>query len=209
MNGVHDLGGMHGMGPVLPERDEPVFHHAWEARVFALTLATGFLGRWNLDLTRFTREQMPPAQYLDASYYERWLWGLERLLQEKGLLAGPAPQGARVLRGPDVARLMHSTRTARMDPEQQPRFAPGDAVRARNLHPTGHIRLPRYARGKRGVIHADHGTWVFPDSNAAEQGPEPQRCYSVAFRARELWGADAGEADLVHIDLFEPYLEPA
>ncbi len=86
MNGVHDMGGMHGMGPIAPEANEPVFHHEWERRAFAITMAAGFLGEWNIDMARYARERMPPAEYLATSYYEHWLWGLERLLVEKGLL---------------------------------------------------------------------------------------------------------------------------
>ena len=86
MNGIHDMGGMHGMGPILREEDEPVFHHEWERRTFAITMAAGFLGEWNIDMARYAREQMPPAEYLATSYYEHWLWGLERLLVERGLL---------------------------------------------------------------------------------------------------------------------------
>ena len=210
-SGPHDLGGTPGAGPIRPERDEPVFHHEWERRVFALTLATGFLGKWSLDLSRFMREQMPPAQYATATYYERWLWALERLLAAKGLRTGPnaAAQGLRILRGADVPRALKGGRGARMEPDLPPRFARGDAVIARGHDSPGHTRLPRYARGKRGVIHEDHGSWIFPDSSAAERGPEAQRCYSVAFSARELWGADAREADRVYLDLFEPYLDPA
>ncbi len=86
MNGAHDLGGMHGFGPINPEPNEPVFHHEWEKRAFAITLACGFLGKWNLDMSRFARETMEPAEYLATSYYEHWLHGLETLLVETGLL---------------------------------------------------------------------------------------------------------------------------
>src|SRR5262249_21750024 len=86
MNGVHDMGGMQNTGPVVPEANEPVFHAAWEARVLALSLATGFLGKWNIDMGRYELEQMSPAQYLASSYYERWLWRLERFVVEKGLV---------------------------------------------------------------------------------------------------------------------------
>ncbi len=86
MNGIHDMGGMHGMGPIVREENEPVFHLEWERRVFAITMASGFLGDWNIDMSRYAREQMPPAEYLATGYYEHWLWGLERLLVEKGLL---------------------------------------------------------------------------------------------------------------------------
>lgn len=86
MNGAHDLGGMHGFGPIDPEPDEPVFHAQWERRAFALTLAMGAYGAWNIDMSRHARERMEPGAYLTTSYYEHWLHGLERLLIEKGLL---------------------------------------------------------------------------------------------------------------------------
>jgi nitrile hydratase beta subunit len=230
MNGVHDMGGMHGMGPVDPEKNEPVFHHEWERRAFALSLATGFLGKWNLDMSRFAREQMPPAEYLATSYYEHWLWGLEKLLEDKGLVtraeiearlratdppaaarpaARPTPEGLRVLNASNVERVLRHGRNARVDADVPPRFAPGDYVITRNINPTGHTRLPRYARGKRGVIAEDHGVWVFPDAHAAEQGPKPQHCYSVRFTTRELWGPAAGARDQIYIDLFDDYLERA
>ncbi|MGH7313262.1 MAG: nitrile hydratase subunit beta, partial [Candidatus Rokuibacteriota bacterium] len=186
MNGVHDMGGMHGLGPVAAEKDEPVFHHEWERRAFALTVATGFLGTWNLDMGRFAREQMPPAEYLATSYYEHWLWGLEKLLEDKGLVtraeidarlrgadrpAGASPaarlaaEGVRVLKAPDVEHTLRRGRTARVDAGVPARFKPGDQVVTRNINPPGHTRLPRYARAKRGVIAEDHGVWVFPDAH--------------------------------------------
>jgi nitrile hydratase len=228
MNGVHDMGGMHGLGPVVPEKDEPVFHHEWERRAFALTVATGFLGKWNLDMGRFAREQMPPAEYLATSYYEHWLWGLEKLLADKGLVtraeidarvtgrssapgpaARPAPEGLRVLHASNVERVLRHGRNARVDAQVPPRFRQGEHVVTRNINPPGHTRLPRYARAKRGVIAEDHGVWVFPDAHAAEEGPRPQHCYSVCFMAREIWGPQAAERDRIYIDLFDDYLDPA
>jgi nitrile hydratase len=235
MNGVHDLGGMHGLGPVAAERDEPVFHTEWERRVFALTLAMGFWrpGRWNLDMSRQAREQMPPAEYLATSYYEHWLFGLERLLVEHGFLtaedlaagrraelapgtaptararppaAGPVP-GA--LRAVDVPRALQNRRAARRDEPVAPRFAPGARVVARNIHPKGHTRIPRYVRGRRGVVHRDHGVFVFPDTHAAGLGEKPQHVYAVRFAARELWGPDASPRDSVVVDLWDDYLDPA
>jgi nitrile hydratase subunit beta len=219
MNGVHDMGGMQNTGPVVPEANEPVFHAAWEARVHALSLATGFLGKWNIDMGRYGLEQMSPAQYLASSYYERWLWRLERFVVEKGLLTpeearthraqAPAPPGLNVLRAPDVPRALRNRRFARMDDPVPAKFKAGDAVVARNINPTGHTRLPRYARGRHGVIDRDHGVFIFPDAHAAGLGKQPERCYSVRFTARELWGAEASARDSVYIDLFEPYLDPA
>ncbi len=224
MNGVHDMGGMHGMGPIVAEADEPVFHAEWERRAFAITVATGFFGTWNIDMGRCAREQMPPAEYLATSYYEHWLWGLEKLLVDKRILtreeiadrlAGQPvalvapPAGLRVLAAPDVPRALRNRRAARMDATVPPRFRLGARVVAKTVNPVGHTRLPRYARGRHGVVDRDHGVFVFPDAAAAERGRQPQHCYSVRFAARELWGPEASDRDAVYIDLFEPYLDPA
>jgi len=225
MNGIHDLGGMHGFGPVEPEADEPVFHDEWERRVFALTLAAGYLGRWNLDMSRHAREHMPPAEYLATSYYEHWLWGLERLLDATGLstraelqarIEDPgsphrkvAVEQVRALEAQAVEPALRSMRGARVDEEIEPGFHAGDCVRARNLNPAGHTRLPRYCRGKRGTVAADQGVWVFPDTHAAGLGKKPQHVYSVRFAAAELWGDGASPRDFVYVDLWEDYLEPA
>jgi nitrile hydratase len=226
VNGAHDLGGMHGFGPVVLEPDEPVFHAEWERRAFALTLAMGGWGRWNLDMSRHARERMPPAEYLATSYYEHWLWGLERLLERHGFLVraeidrraregAERPRSAAVdpragaLRPADVPRLLRNRRAARLDDPVPPKFKAGDAVTARNLNPTGHTRLPRYVRGRRGVVDRDHGVFIFPDTHAAGAGRKPQHVYSVAFPARELWGPDARANDAVYVDLWDDYLDPA
>ena len=217
MNVAHDLGGMHGMGPVAPEPDEPTFHDEWERRVFGMTLAAGFLRKWNIDMSRFAREQMPGAEYLNTTYYEHWLFGLERLLVEKELLSseelrtGRAGQGTSnpggVLRAGDVGRVLLKGDSARRTEGAPSRLQAGDAVVTRNIHPAGHTRLPRYARGKRGVIHRCHGVFVFPDTNAMGLGEKPQHCYSVRITLRELWGADASAVDSVYLDLWDDHLE--
>jgi len=218
MNSVHDMGGMHGFGPVEIEQNEPVFHARWEERTFALTLASAALGKWNLDMTRCAREQMPPAEYLRSTYYERWLWGLRKLLVERGLVseaelrtgrAESKGDAARPLRAEDLPRLLQNRRGARMDDAVAPKFKAGDSVRARNLNPIGHTRLPRYARGRQGVIERDHGVFVFADANAMGMGKNPQHVYSVRFSARELWGHDASARDSVFIDLWDDHLDPA
>ncbi len=218
MNGVHDMGGMHGMGPIVHEEHEPVFHHEWERRAFAITMAAGFLGEWNIDMSRYVRERMPAAEYLAASYYERWLWGLERLLLECGFLtrqeieSGRAQgrrAGLRVLQAADVGTVLLKGGPARLPDEVPPRFRTGARVVARNINPTGHTRLPRYARGKRGVIERDHGVFIFADASAMGQGPRPQHLYSVRFSGRELWGAQAPERDAVYLDLWDDHLDPA
>jgi hypothetical protein len=200
VNGAHDMGGAHGFGPVVPEADEPWFHAEWERRVFALVIALGAGGRWNIDASRFARENRPPAEYLGKTYYELWLAGLERLLAERGYPSEP-------LRAEDVDAMLARGGPASRASDRPARFAAGDRVRTRNIHPHTHTRLPRYARDKVGTVELVHGTHVFPDSNAQFHGEDPQWLYTVRFTARELWGRD--DDDSVSIDAFEPYLEPA
>jgi nitrile hydratase len=218
MNGVHDLGGMHGFGPVEVERDEPVFHAEWEGKAFALTLASGFLGRWNIDMSRSAREQMPAAGYLTTTYYEHWLFGLRKLLVDQGLvtareLATGRPesraQEGRVLKAADVSAALRNRLAARLDEDVPPKFRPGDRVVARNLNPVGHTRLPRYARGRTGAIDRDHGVFIFADANASGLGKKPQHVYSVRFGARELWGPTASVRDSVYLDLWDDHLDAA
>jgi nitrile hydratase len=224
MNGAHDLGGMHGFGPVEIERDEPVFHHRWERRTFAITLAAGFLGKWNIDMSRYAREQMPPAEYLTTTYYEHWLFGLEKLLDDTRLVSrvelqaaregravatAALPAGMSVLAGGDVEAELRKSRASKADEDIPPRFNVGDRVHTVNVNPIGHTRLPRYARDKRGLVTLDHGVWVFPDTNGSGRGRKPQHCYSVRFEARELRGADAGSCDAIYIDLWDDHLVPA
>ena len=226
MNGVHDLGGMHGFGPVVFEPGEPVFHAEWERRTFALNLAMGGWRRWNIDMSRHAREQMPPAEYLATGYYEHWLWRLERLLEQHGFIdstaidrrirgedaaagAAAVELGDGALRREDVSRLLRKRRAARLDDPVPPKFKAGDAVLARNMNPTGHTRIPRYVRGRRGVIDRDHGVFIFPDTHAAGLGRKPQHVYSVRFAAGELWGPDGHARDVVYVDLWDDYLDPA
>ncbi len=221
MDGVHDLGGMHGFGPVVREPDEPPFHARWEASVVAMMRATrGEV--YTIDEFRHAIERMDPAHYLGSSYYEHWLDGIARLMTEKGVV-DPAELDARTatLRGgpPEnpSPRASTSTRpddgplseTSFREPTARPRFAVGAAVVTRNMHPTGHTRLPRYARGKRGVVTALRGFHVLPDANAHGQGEQPQHVYSVRFDARDLWGEDAEPNQHVYLDLWESYLATA
>lgn len=224
MNGAHDVGGMHGFGAIGAETDEPVFHHAWERRAFALTLAMGAWRRWNIDMSRSAREQMAPGEYLATSYYEHWMFGLERLLVEHGFFgpdelaqavrsAPPTPAAPALkdgaLRAAAIPRVVGNARGARVDTPVPAAFRVGDAVRAKNLHPTGHTRLPRYVRGRRGEIAIDHGVFIFADSHASDGSKSPQHVYSVRFTARELWGPDAPAHDTVHVDLWDAHLEAA
>jgi nitrile hydratase beta subunit len=219
MNGVHDMGGMQDMGPVREEKNEQVFHHPWEGRVFAMYIATGAWRKWNIDAARYMRELIPPAEYLRMSYYEKWYAGLVKLLEGRGLVAygeiesGKPASGSSKATPPltagQVPTARHRGASTSRDVPMSARFQAGQPVRARVINPTGHTRLPRYARGKLGAIHLDHGVFVFPDTNALFQGEKPQHVYSVRFAARELWGDAAKPQDAVYIDLWEDYLEPA
>ncbi|SLN73009.1 nitrile hydratase subunit beta [Oceanibacterium hippocampi] len=218
MNGLHDMGGMDGFGPVVPERDEPIFHAEWERRAFALVLAMAPHGKWTLDGARFAREKLSPADQLNKTYYERWLEACVDLMLETGLLSrheietgkpDPAlPRATPALTGEAVLPALMRGSSARVDADIAPRFAVGQRVRARNTHPTGHTRLPRYARGREGVVSIDHGVFILPDTNAVMAGQSPQHVYAVRFSANELWGGRGNARDCVLVDLWDEYLEP-
>ena len=220
IDGIHDMGGMHGFGAVVVPGGGDVFHEGWERRAFALNLLTGY-ERLRRNNGRATREEMEPARYLDAGYYERWLWGLETLLAENGVLTsrelaegraqGPAPDELRqrVLKPEAVERRVRTGGCYRADVDIAPRFGAGDAVRARNIHPSGHTRLPRYAREHRGVVEGGRGVFIFPDTNAAGLGHQPQHLYTVRFEGRELWGPNAEPNTAVYLDLWDAHLEAA
>jgi nitrile hydratase len=213
------MGGMHGMGPIQCEKNEPVFHTGWESRVFALALAMGAWGKWNIDASRHSREVIPPAEYLSMSYYEKWYAGLVGLLIKSGLVARAevesgvlAPRSAKAtppLTADKIPAMLATRINASRDLPVAPRFRTGQRVRARNMHPVEHTRLPRYARGKVGTVERDHGVFVFPDTNAHFLGEKPQHVYSVRFAARELWGEQAAPLDSVYLAMWDDYLEPA
>ncbi len=219
MNGVHDMGGLEGLGQIAAEANEPVFHAPWEARAFALNLAAGAWGRWTIDGGRHQRELIPAADYLRMSYYERWLAGLEALLVKTAMVSSeelaagrPAADAAKAIPALSLAQAQAGRIRARRPAEEVPaprRFTPGDAVRARNIHPSGYTRLPRYARGKTGVVADDRGVHLLADANAEGPTALRERLYSVRFAARELWGEAAGAADTVFIDLWDSHLDPA
>lgn len=220
VNGVHDLGGMQGFGPIVREEHEPVFHEPWEGRVLGIMRAGVRQGLWTLDEFRWALERMAPASYLRATYYEKWLDAVERLCTERGVVTSAELEARRrdVALHPDrpmprddpevTARILGAPqRPSALPPSAPPRFAAGDAVIVRNIHPRGHTRVPRYVRGKRGTIHRVHGVYALPDAVAMGLGPRPEWVYSVRFAARELWGPDAVDRDALHIDLWESYLD--
>ena len=219
MDGIHDMGGMDGFGKVEPEANEPVFHQSWEGRVLAMNRVMGGAGVWNIDMGRYGIEVLPPALYLASSYYQKWFLRLERMLVQHGLVdadeiaAGHALRpGKSLKRGTfavaDVEPALRRGAFGRPAPAAA-RFKPGDRVRAKNIHPASHTRLPRYVRGHAGVVERLHGTHVFPDAVVLGQGEDPQWLYTVCFEARELWGEDADPTVKISIDAFEPYLEQA
>jgi nitrile hydratase len=213
VNGIHDMGGMHGFGPVAVEPDEPVFHAPWERRVLGMVFQVVGFGWTSIDAFRHGVERMDPVAYLSAGYYGRWLAGLETVLVDAGLLASGEVE-ARIEGKPPpppaspAAGLPHRVGGFVRAVAATPAFVAGQVVRARNTHPTGHTRLPRYVRGRRGVVERVHPAFVFPDTNAHGGGEAPQYLYTVRFAAAELWGLDAEPGGTVSVDLFEPYLEP-
>jgi nitrile hydratase beta subunit len=219
MNGAQDLGGMHSFGPVQPELSEPVFHAEWERRAFALTLAMAMPGEWNIDMSRYARENRPPAEYLAMSYYQVWFAALETMLKERALvtddeivvghsLRAPKPV-ARTLSPSDVAQVLYRGAPTERETKSAAKFKAGDKVRAKTINPVTHTRLPRYVRGHVGTIERVIGYHVFPDSNALGAGENPQWLYTVRFDGCELWGGDTDPSVAVSVDAWEPYLEPA
>src|SRR5512143_1217987 len=221
MDGIHDLGGKQGFGSVIREADEPVFHERWEARVCGMALTGGGGSARNTDHFRHSIERIDPAAYLTHGYYGRWLGGLETRIVEAGILdtaqitrramelgatagdliaARPSPE-------PDRIDYRAQEQGNRRIVAAAPRFEVGDRVRTRVHGVPGHTRLPAYARGRAGTVVTWHEGWVFPDSNAHGRGENPQHLYTVAFEGVELWGTEAERGVVVHLDLFEPYLE--
>ena len=217
MDGAHDMGGVPWSGPVRPEPNEPVFHEEWERRAFAITMAMAMPGGWNIDMSRFARENRSPQDYLSKSYYQIWFAGLERLLLERGLVASdeisagkplhPAKPVAKILTPDGVAAVLHRGGPTERSARSPALFAVGDRVRAKTIHPATHTRLPQYVRGHAGIIDRVLGCHVFPDSNASGDGENPQWLYTVSFDGLELWGEASDPSLRVSVDAWEPYLE--
>lgn len=213
-----DLGGTTVIGTIDNEPESVVFHHAWEARVLALTLAAGAPGGWNLDMSRAARETLP--DYAERTYYEIWFAALGRLLVEHGVVTsdemasgradGPGDPSRRVLGADRVAEALARGGPTEREPAAAPRFSIGDRVRTRPGRVDHHTRLPGYASGCIGTIERIHGAHVYPDTHAHGGGEQPSWLYTIVFDAVDLWptgrpGARAG--DRVSVDAWEPYLE--
>jgi len=208
MDGIHDMGGMHGFGPIPIDDHEAVFPEIWQGRVFACNLALSIQTGGNVDRFRFLIESMPPAEYLSASYYERWLASMMASIDADGLMDGDAEDV--VTLSPEIVQAMVNAPTgAARDMSGEAIYKQGDRVRARVVHPPGHTRMPRYVRGHAGVVVSDNGNHHLPDMRAATGDIVMQRLYTVSFSARELWGEQANPNDAVCLDLWESYLEPA
>jgi nitrile hydratase subunit beta len=222
MNGVHDMGGQQGFGPVKREPHEPLFHADWEKRALGLTLAMGATGQWNIDLSRSARESLPPAIYLGSSYYEIWIHALEVLMLERGLvqteelqdgqLHAPPQPVARVLKAQDVDGVLARGAPVSRTPTTPARFQAGNRVMVKNRHPSGHTRAPRYVRGHVGTIALVHGVHILADRHAAQHvAPfdiHPEWLYTVVFDGQTLWGSDTTAGVQVSVDAWESYLEP-
>ena len=226
MNGVHDMGGMHGFGPIEHEVDEPVFHATWEGKIFGIRRA--LLERYPIydpEGFRFALESLPPDTYLMSTYFERWLLVTEKALIDKGLLTAEELDAktqffrehpeARVPRQEDPEQLERILGTIfprqplSRDPDVVPGFKIGDTVKACNINPSGHTRLPRYIRGKRGVINRYYAVYNFQDTPPDGSETQPQAVYNVRFDSGEVWGDAADTNQSIFIDMWESYLEHA
>ncbi len=217
MNGPHDLGGVDGFGPVLAEANEPVFHAEWERRVMAMTVAMGFTGTWNIDMMRHARERIGNARYWSSSYFEIWLAALGNMLVEhklatreelaSGIATGEPKALSRVLKAADTRSILSAGSPYEREPAAEPGFKLHDKVQVVNRNLKGHTRVPRYIKGKHGLICAIRGFHVYAVANAAGRGECPQWLYSVRFTANELWGDELTGRDCVLVDCWEPSLE--
>ena len=211
-----DLGGTTGHGPIVRDPDGAVFHHAWEARALALTLAAGAPGGWNIDMSRSARETLP--DYRELTYFQIWIAALERQLVDAGLVSAEEIDAGRAMQPVDGERRVLTAdrvepalaRGGPVDraPTGPARFSVGDRVLTRPGRVAHHTRLPAYAAGKLGTVERIHGAHVFPDTNAHGNGEQPQWLYTVVFDAADLW-EDADPGGRVSVDAWEPYLEPA
>lgn len=223
MTRAHDMGGRFGDGPVIPEPEEERFHAEWHKRALAVTLASNYLGQWNLDISRHARERLAPTDYARFSYYEKWMAALADLLVEtqvttRAELSGeppaPSPLAPRAMKPKDVPAIFAAGSPVDRSSDVERRYDIGAAVQTVKIAGNrfvdgGHTRLPNYAAGARGRILRYHGTHILPDANGHRLGERPEPLYAVIFPACELWAHPEHPNDEVVLDLWQSYLEPA
>lgn len=219
MNTIHDIGGLDGL--TLPERDQGrILKDEWERQVMGLALTA-----WSRSIlgynggSRAQIERIPPALYLEMPYYAKLLWSEELAALRSGVvtreeledpdLATPSADTAnfRPTTPAEVVAYLASDDSYEIPAESPPRFAVGNAVIARNEHPVGHTRMPRYVRGHRSVVHKHHGVHAFQDDVDEDVGQ--QHIYTVMFRGPELWGSRAHPNDRIYAELWDYHLRPA
>lgn len=223
MNGIHDMGGMHGFGAVDVGDDAP-FHGDWDRAVFAVEKLLRYQSVYGVDEKRHAIERIDPTTYLKASYYERWAIGAETLLRETGTVQDHELEAAiddhdctgplNIDRDEDKSAADNLVETVHEEFRQdanydrdsvEPQFESGTEVVVRNDHPSGHTRCPRYVRRAKGIIESVRGTYVVPDDAVrGEEVAEP--LYGVRFDTTDLWN-DGTDGDTIHVDLWERYLE--
>jgi nitrile hydratase len=214
MNSIHDMGGMHGFGPIVLEDNEPVFHEDWEGRVYALATTWYPWARYKAwGSFRHTLEKIPPKDYLSMSYYERWFFVNEQKALQTGMVSANELENGQADPGylmPDLEPLSDSwLNSGRLDLEINAKFENGSVVRAKEINGRAHNRLPQYVRGKTGTIISDNGIYALQDTNEKDEQPydDPQHVYTVRFSSRELWGNGSHGNDFIYLDLWESYLE--
>ena len=219
MSKVHDMGGRPDIRRLDIMLSDLKFKEDWEKDVFAITLALGFSGLWNLDRSRYARESLEPTDYLQFTYFEKWLAGLINLLGENGIIKDGKESGDnfkkssfRVLEAKNVKKLLHMGGPTKRESTTEKKFNLGETVSVRSSNSNtrvekGHTRLPDYVKGKIGKVIAHHGSHVLPDANAHFLGESPEALYSVEFKSQDLWDKCEHAEDTVVVDLWESYLE--
>ena len=218
MDGIHDLGGKEGFGPIRIDPEERIFPHRWEARVFGLFYALDPPGDWTGDWFRFCRELLPPEDYLARPYYDQWLQSLAAMLLNSGVVTLDELVDGRVRsalaytprphRAAEVQVLKSRSEDFRRPAESAPRFETGANIRVRDLSSPGHTRLPQFVRGHRGRVVRYQGFHILPDRNAEGQ-EKAEHLYQVEFRSADIWADVKNPRDTVRLDLWESYLEQA
>jgi nitrile hydratase beta subunit len=214
MNSIHDMGGLQGLGELDYQESEPMFHDPWEGRVHAMVMVLRLFRGFRTEI-----ESIPAAEYLRMSYYERWLKMLSAQVVNHGLVtreeiesgrADPGAVKATSALTPDQAlQRMFRRRQSDRETDIPARFQIGQRVRGRNINPIWHTRMPRYTRGRTGVVERHRGVSYLPDNETSQEARKQQHVYLIRFTARELWGEQASARDSLYIDMWEDYLEPA